>query len=268
MRIFYLITIFCLIPLASEAGTGAEMYQEALLLEKGKGELASALAIYQSIIDRYEEEQTDALWAAQSQTRLGIIRDRLGLATSKEVPIEPSQTDVPDLLTSVSAQRLQSLRNALGLRTLSERLTSSEPMSESEFHIHSGLDQQVTFRARLGLHGLPELLSDPNAYLETAPRISTLEQELKDLFTAIGLHSIPEKMAILEKNKRLQRPWQPLDFYHAGLIMEKGQGNLSAAVELYQKAFQVADRSDPALAERLQRRLLICQNRLAENPGL
>src|SRR5512137_2634737 len=81
-----LFTLFMmLVPLVMLANslaqqTSLDLFQKALAKEKAEGNLEEAIALYQKVVDRGEDESL----AAQAQLHIGMCYEKLGLGRARE----------------------------------------------------------------------------------------------------------------------------------------------------------------------------------------
>ncbi len=246
------------LPLSAE--TTPELFQAALTAEKDRGDLRAAVDLYEAVVEHYRSGQGDARLAAHSQTRLRVLRQHLGIEGIPAVTIHPELRLNKGL--DVAARRFQALREALGVKSISERITEISRQTEPDPAV-GPLERRIqAFRTWLGIHGMAELMSDPEEYFKRRREVGPVERRVKAFIKALGMRGLPELMEEIQRNRRPPRPVSPVEFYQSGLTMEKGEGDLRAAVALYQQALDLADQIAPDLKEQIRRRLALCRKRL------
>jgi len=104
-----LITVLlCGIP-SLQAETLEELYQAAIMAEKGQGDLEKAIRLYEKVIKKHEEEGIEKHLAARAQLRIGVCQEKLGLkkarAAYQQVP--EKFPDQPQAVVA-AARRIQS----------------------------------------------------------------------------------------------------------------------------------------------------------------
>jgi hypothetical protein len=70
---------------ALQAETIEEIYQQALMAEKGKGDLKKAIGLYGKVVKKHKPGGKEAQLAARSQIRIGICEEKLGLRKARKV---------------------------------------------------------------------------------------------------------------------------------------------------------------------------------------
>ena len=84
-KLFYIvlltgISLLFILNTASSQETAGQLFEKALYLEEGKGELQPAIELYQQILDQYPEDREVA---AKSLLHLGICYEKLGLKQAR-----------------------------------------------------------------------------------------------------------------------------------------------------------------------------------------
>ena len=94
-------------PLLAE--TIAEIYQAALMAEKGAGDLQKAIGLYESVVDQHDPDKGEQRLAARARLRIGICQEKLGLYKAREVYTQiPEQFPDQPRAVVAAAQRIQS----------------------------------------------------------------------------------------------------------------------------------------------------------------
>ena len=77
-NIFFLtgISVLVILNTVSSQETAGQLYEKALYLEEGKGELQPAIELYQQILDQYQGEREVRV---KAQLHIGICKEKLGL---------------------------------------------------------------------------------------------------------------------------------------------------------------------------------------------
>ena len=84
----------------------AELYQKALMAEKGEGKLDKAIGFYKDVVDKGSDDPLQKGLAARAQIRLGLCQEKLGLEKASAVYIEMSKTfsDQPQAIVAAAKQ--------------------------------------------------------------------------------------------------------------------------------------------------------------------
>jgi len=238
------------LPLFAE--TDVAVFQAALMEEKGGGDLAAAVERYEAVLGLYRKGRADARLAARSQQRLALLRRRLGLAHASEPALdaEVDSTVGGDL----AVQRLLALREAFGIRDVPGRI------AESRYRITPVYPEGTLARQ------IQVAVSDVKGEVPAGPRLdekgNVLYRQIMALRKTLGIRGIPERFEALKKRRLEGYPWRPDEFYQAGLIEEKGRGDLGTAVVLYRQALE-GDTLEGGFATQVRQRIARCRERLA-----
>jgi len=79
-RILGLVLLLTFVGAGQTSQSSADLFQKALTLEKGKGDLEGAIALYEKVVAKGDDEAL----AAQSQLHIGLCYEKLGLGRARE----------------------------------------------------------------------------------------------------------------------------------------------------------------------------------------
>ena len=98
-------------PLLAVAETLEELYQKALMAEKGQVQLDKAISLYQRVIDQGGAESKQKALAARAHLRLGLCQEKLGLEQARRtyIGITEKYADQPGTVVA-AAKQVQSLQ--------------------------------------------------------------------------------------------------------------------------------------------------------------
>ena len=236
-------------PLFAE--TAEEVFQDALIQEKGGGDLEAAVERYETVLGLYREGRASARLAARSQQRLALLRGRLGLAHASERAMDAEVAADSTVGGDPAVQRLQALREAFGIRDVAGRI------AEDRYPVVPVYP--FARRIQVVISGMK---ADSAADPEFRRREDTLYRQVLGFRKALGIRGIPEHFEALQKRRLEGYPLSPAEFYQAGLIEEKGRGDLGAAVVLYRQALE-GDTLGGGFATQVRQRIARCRERLA-----
>ncbi|NKB70756.1 MAG: tetratricopeptide repeat protein [Candidatus Latescibacteria bacterium] len=173
----------CLLGGPVAAQTPAENYQAALMQEKGAGDPAAAIALYEDILQQYADGEAEESLAARAKLRLGVCREKLGQTQARQVYEEileefPNQADV----ILASRRHLQAMdqhqarldgemippKAQLSERELAEVMTQVERAQEEAMARLEQVQQEVLAKAEKIEYEMQRRLGQKNVHLQSA----------------------------------------------------------------------------------------------------
>jgi len=207
------------------------LFQQALVTEKGEGDLKRALQLYEQVCD---EAQGGQVWVVtQARDRMVVLRERLGLPRARDVQASSTMAaSFRDLLSrDVSTRKALSYLQAVDVRLLD-------------------------LKSQMGVDRFEQTRRDG------VPKPIWIEVQFHKVRKMLGIQSFSEKLAEAAEKRRRLRPMGVAELFQAGLDAEKGLGDFKGAVGYYRRALEGV--VDMDLKVQIDDRLAFCQRQMRE----
>lgn len=119
------------------ASSVEEIYQAALMQEKGEGDLKEAMRLYQQVIEAHEKGEGDEHLAARAQLRIGVCQEKMGLGQARQT-YEAVRDQYPDQ-PQAKEEATQRLKSAHQREETIEKPSAPSPEATSTISVDSGL---------------------------------------------------------------------------------------------------------------------------------
>lgn len=182
------------------ASSVEEIYQAALMQEKGEGDLKEATRLYQQVIEAHEQGEGDEHLAARAQLRLGVCQEKMGLAQARQT-YEAVRDQYPDQSQAKeeATQRLKSAHQ--------REATIEEPSAPSP---------EATVTVSIG--GGPSNAS--HVQLSKEDVLSIDSQVFSNAQAHVQLEAVQRQLKLVEQqleNFQQQQGTRPITFHQPGV---------------------------------------------------
>ena len=197
------------------ASSVEEIYQAALMQEKGEGDLKEATRLYQQVIEAHEQGEGDEHLAARAQLRLGVCQEKMGLAQARQT-YEAVRDQYPDQ-SQAKEEATQRLKSAHQREATIEEPSAPSPEATVTISGTSGLSnvqleavQQQLKLAQQQLENFQQQQKHAEQQLESFQRqLKLVEQRRKNFqqqqFTLTRVEP-SEWNAVEQRLKNFQQP--------------------------------------------------------------
>ena len=177
-----------------------EIYQAALMQEKGEGDLKEATRLYQQVLEAHEKGEGDEHLAARAQLRLGVCQEKMGLAQARQT-YEAVRDQYPDQSQAKeeATQRLKSAHQ--------REATIEEPSAPSP---------EATVTVSIG--GGPSNAS--HVQLSKEDVLSIDSQVFSNAQVHVQLEAVQRQLKLVEQqleNFQQQQGTRPITFHQPGV---------------------------------------------------